>query len=195
MGAEVRCELWRHGFAPDGGGALRVWVSPRPLARYDILGRGRLLARRAVAKVAGVPRGIAEREIAVLTNRLGWGKVGLAADEVEALGPGNVIVVTLKFSDVTLVASELGNREIAAEIIARSLADRLDLFLPTDIPVDEHLADQIILPMALAGGGSFRTVELSAHARTQLGVLAAFLPELRIDVGPDGKGAWLVRIG
>lgn len=195
MGADVRCELWRHGFAPDGGGALRVWVSPRPLRRLDVATRGRVLARRAVAKVARLSSGIAEREIAVLTNRLGWGKVGLTVEEVEAVGSGNIVVATLKFAEVTLVMAELGNREVAAEYTARNLADRMDRFLPTDVPVDEHLADQLILPMALAGGGSFRTVEPSAHTRTQIGVLAAFLPELPVAVEPDGRGAWLVKIG
>jgi RNA 3'-terminal phosphate cyclase (ATP) len=195
LGADVKTELWRHGFPPEGAGAMRTWVSPRPLGRLELLERGRVLARRATAKVAKMSRGIAEREITVLENRLRWGKSAYVVDEVEALSKGNVVVVTLRHTDVTVVDYELGNREDPAEVYANALADRLDVFLATDIPVDSHLADQIVLPLALAGGGRFRTVEATPHLLTQLDVVRSFLPDLRLSAEPDGSGATLVTIG
>jgi RNA 3'-terminal phosphate cyclase (ATP) len=38
-----------------------------------------------------------------------------------------------------------------------------------------HLADQLLLPMALAGGGSFTTLLLSPHAATNMDVIKKFL--------------------
>jgi RNA 3'-terminal phosphate cyclase (ATP) len=53
------------------------------------------------------------------------------------------------------------------------------------VPVGEHLADQLLVPMALAGAGTFRTGPLSLHARTNLDVIERFVP-LRFDVAEQG---------
>jgi RNA 3'-terminal phosphate cyclase (ATP) len=37
-----------------------------------------------------------------------------------------------------------------------------------------HLADQLMIPLALAGGGAFRTTGLSPHSRTSLEVIRMF---------------------
>ena len=39
------------------------------------------------------------------------------------------------------------------------------------MPVGRHLADQLVLPLALAGGGSFRTLPPTQHTRTQLDII------------------------
>jgi RNA 3'-terminal phosphate cyclase (ATP) len=41
--------------------------------------------------------------------------------------------------------------------------------------VDEHLADQLLLPLALAGGGSFATGQVSDHLRSNALVIETFL--------------------
>lgn len=38
-----------------------------------------------------------------------------------------------------------------------------------------HLAEQLIVPMAIAGGGVFRTVEPTEHTKTQLQLVPRFL--------------------
>jgi RNA 3'-terminal phosphate cyclase (ATP) len=194
LGADVRTELWKHGFSPEGGGALRTWITPRPLRPLHLLERGRLLARRGVAKLANLPRGIAEREVGVIERRLRWGKTALAVEEVDADCKGNVVAVILRHGEVTIVDDQLGNTEDRAEVFANALCDRLEVFLATGVPVDERLADQIVLPLALAGGGSFRTLEPSAHLMTQLDVLRQFLPDLKVTVEPDGRGHTTVNI-
>jgi RNA 3'-terminal phosphate cyclase (ATP) len=49
-------------------------------------------------------------------------------------------------------------------------------YLAADVPVGEHLADQLLIPMALAGGGEFRTVPLSSHTTTNAALIERFLP-------------------
>jgi len=44
------------------------------------------------------------------------------------------------------------------------------------VPVGEHLADQLLIPLALAGAGSFLTTPLSLHATTNIHVIEKFLP-------------------
>lgn len=42
--------------------------------------------------------------------------------------------------------------------------------------VEAHLADQLMLPMALAGGGAFTTAEVTLHSWTNAAVIEAFTP-------------------
>ena len=48
-------------------------------------------------------------------------------------------------------------------------------FLAASVPVGPHLADQLLIPLALAGGGSFDTVAPTSHTRTNIDVLQMFL--------------------
>ena len=42
--------------------------------------------------------------------------------------------------------------------------------------VDEHLTDQLLLPLALAGGGEFSARVISQHTETQAWLIEQFLP-------------------
>jgi hypothetical protein len=54
-------------------------------------------------------------------------------------------------------------------------------YLVSGAAAGEHLADQLLLPFALAGGGSFTAEKLNLHARTNIDVIAKFLPvEFRV---------------
>jgi RNA 3'-terminal phosphate cyclase (ATP) len=44
-------------------------------------------------------------------------------------------------------------------------------YLDAGVPVGRQLADQLLLPLALAKGGAFRTLPLTLHAQTQLELL------------------------
>jgi RNA 3'-terminal phosphate cyclase (ATP) len=48
--------------------------------------------------------------------------------------------------------------------------------------VAEYLGDQLMLPLALAGGGGFTVDEVSMHARTNAEVIETFLP-VRFEFG------------
>ena len=52
-----------------------------------------------------------------------------------------------------------------------------------------HLADQLVLLLALAGGGSFRTLAPTLHTRTQLAVIERFLGAV-VAAAPDASGRW-----
>jgi RNA 3'-terminal phosphate cyclase (ATP) len=58
--------------------------------------------------------------------------------------------------------------------------------------VGVHLADQLLIPMALAGGGSMVTVEPSPHTRTNMDVLRRFLA-VEVEVGNE-NGAWTIEV-
>jgi len=59
-------------------------------------------------------------------------------------------------------------------------------------PVGRHLADQLLLPLALAGGGSFRTLEPTQHTRTNAGVISRFL-EVDFAIEPADGSTWRIE--
>jgi RNA 3'-terminal phosphate cyclase (ATP) len=177
MGPRVEATLKRPGFYPAGGGRMRVVIQPtRELARLDLLERGALESCDATAMVANLPRAIAERELRVVGERLGWAGDRLhTATHDDSIGPGNVVVITLESENVTEVFTGFGQRGVRAEAVAEGVARLAAEYLEAGVPVGEHLADQLLLPMALAGGGALRSLEPSSHAQTQADVIRTFL--------------------
>ncbi len=67
MGIHQQTTLLRHGFYPAGGGVVAAEVSPVALFNTLQLGeRGNIVQMRGEVLLAGVPRHVAEREIATL---------------------------------------------------------------------------------------------------------------------------------
>lgn len=177
MGPAVDTVLERPGFYPAGGGRFRVEIAPvRALERIDLGERGAVRERRVVVKVASLSRRIAQREIDVLVARLGWPHACFCIDVVrDATGPGNAIVAEVESEHVTEVFTGFGTRGVRAETVAEAVAGEIIEYLSAGVPVGRHLADQLVLLMALAGGGSFRTLSPSDHTITQRQVLDRFL--------------------
>jgi RNA 3'-terminal phosphate cyclase (ATP) len=192
MGPRVEATLERAGFYPAGGGRLAVSIEPcAKLAPLAVEERGAIVGRRARAVVANLPRGIAERELRELTSRLGWGAEGAFSIETctDSLGPGNVVMTEIESQHLTEVFVGFGMKGVAAEVVALGVADETNRYLASGAPVGQHLADQLVLPLALAGAGSFRTSDVTPHTRSQLAVVERFL-EVRPRVQRLDDGTW-----
>jgi RNA 3'-terminal phosphate cyclase (ATP) len=190
MGPRVEATLERPGFYPAGGGRLRVRVAPCPrLQPFELEDRGAIVKRAARAVVSNLPWSIGQREIQRLGERLGWEAGAFCVEEVESAGPGNVVLVELACEHLTEVFVGFGEKGVRAEAVADRAADQLTAYLASDAPVGPHLADQLVLPMALAGGGRFRTAAPTPHTRTQLAVVQRFL-EVTVALSPLPDGSW-----
>lgn len=193
MGVDTHIELERHGFYPAGGGVVRAEVRPgAPAQRLDLLERGPLTAIRAEAIVAGVPGGVATREIERVAQCLPG-----VEQQIRQLpsreGPGNALLVELVHGALSELFTAFGEKGVAAESVAAQAVRAARAYLASQAAVGEHLADQLLLPFALAGGGSLTTSRNSAHLATNLEVIKTFLP-VAASVLPHGDG-WLVRVG
>jgi RNA 3'-terminal phosphate cyclase (ATP) len=153
----------------------------------ELLERGDTVSRRARALVAHLPGEIARRELEVVRHKLGWSEAELEIVQVgDSAGPGNVLMLEVETEHVRELCSAFGQRGVKAETVARRAVDELRHYLASKVPVGVRLADQLMVPFALAGEGAFRTLPLSDHSRTNLEVIRAFLP-LRIDVRESGE--------
>jgi RNA 3'-terminal phosphate cyclase (ATP) len=194
MGPRVAAVLERAGFYPAGGGRFTVEVFPiRELQRLDLPQRGEIRRQSARAVVSRLPASIAQREIRTLAEALSWPPECLRAESVESPGPGNVVTAEIESENVTEVFTAFGRKGVPAERVARDAAEQVRRYLASGAPAGEHLADQLLLPLALAGGGIFRTLALTPHARTNIEVLRRFLP-VEVPCRQIGEDLWEVAV-
>ena len=195
MGPQVTATLVRPGFYPAGGGELIVDIDPAEgLARLDLIDSGRVVSRTARAIVSRLPRHIAEREVATLRRKLALSDRETVVEEVMSVGPGNVVLVEIESENVTEVFTGFGQRGVPAEKVAAGVARQTTRYLEAGVPVGEHLADQLLLPLALAGSGRYRTVAPSTHTTTNIETIREFL-DVPIDVETVDRSVSEIRVG
>ncbi len=177
MGPRARATLARPGFYPAGGGQFSVEIEPSStFEKLVLLERGEIRARRATAVVSQLSRGIAERELKQVQAILHWSPGDCRIESVaNPLGPGNVLSLEIESEHVTELFTGFGEKGISAEQVGTRAAKEAAEYLAAGVPVGRHLADQLVLPMALGQGGTFRTLKPTGHTLTHLELLRTFL--------------------
>lgn len=176
MGAKVELTLARYGFYPRGGGEIRARIAPaKQLGALALVARGALLRGHAEAYVAAIPMHVAQRELEVIRRRLGFAQSDLLLQALpNDAGPGNAVTITLEHEHVTEVFTGFGEKGVPAEIVAEQAVEGARAYLAASAPVDEHLADQLLLPMALGSGGSFVARTVTPHLHSNAAVIERF---------------------
>jgi RNA 3'-terminal phosphate cyclase (ATP) len=194
MGARIEAVLERPGFYPAGGGRFSVTIDPPArLSGLELLERGEIRSRRAVAILSALPRHVGERELRHVVRETGWDPASQEIREVVSPGPGNVLLLEVESEALTEIFAGFGERGVPAEEVAARALREMRRYLDAGVPVGEHLADQLLLPLALAGAGAFATLPLSLHATTQIDLIPRFL-DVRIGVKERGDGGCIVDL-
>jgi len=196
MGPSVELELRRPGFFPAGGGRFHARIEPvKKLSRLRLTERGAIRGQRARVWLSKLSPEVAERELAVVREKLRWRSEECGVENVaHPKGPGNALVLEIETEHVTEVFTGFGERGRPAEEVAQEAIEAARGWLEADVPVDEHLADQLLMPMTLAGGGSFRTTRPSLHSTTNAAVIQRFLP-VPIRFEQESELVWRVTVG
>ena len=161
MGVRVLTLDAAPGFYPKGGGRLRLEMDAGPLRPVTLTERGRLLRTEA-------------RSIA--TDSLE------RADYVRSFSVGTAVLVRADYEGCRLGASALGKRGKPAEKVGAEAARAMKSLMGVrqdgaGACLDEHMADQILPYLALAGGESaVRVAAVTDHCRTNIWVIEKFLP-------------------
>ena len=192
MGGVVGRTLERRGFYPAGGGRIVARIeSVGTLGACTILERGEITGRSLRVLLANLPQHIAEREIAVALTLLNWSESSASIERVEALGQGNAVLIEIDSVHTRELCTAFGEAGVLAEAVADKAAQQVRRYLAAGVPVGCHLADQLLPVMALGGGGSFRTLALTQHAKTNADIVRMFTGAT-IEVSPEGRD--LVRV-
>ena len=194
VGISATVELERHGFYPAGGGAIHATIQPwQAKASLDLQERGKAIGRHADVLLANLPAHVASREAQAIKHGLHWSHAEVDEQEVSADGPGNAIIARLRHTNVTAVFTAFGELRKAAEQVAQDCVKQVRRHAEGVAPVCEHLADQLLLPLALGAGGSFRTVKPTEHTRTNAAIIARFLGEVVVITGDGDATVVTVR--
>ena len=152
MGAEVTAELVAPGFYPAGGGEIRVSISPcHNLETLHLLERKAKPEVSAQAVVSNLPAAIAERELDVVRRELGLSEERTAVAEISSSGPGNVVTLEVDTGEVCEIFTGFGEINVTSAQVGHRVAQEAKEFIESDVPVGKHLADQLLVPMAMAG--------------------------------------------
>ncbi|HOW72317.1 MAG TPA: RNA 3'-terminal phosphate cyclase [Phycisphaerae bacterium] len=196
MGPRVSATLERFGFYPAGGGRFTVAVEPAArLNAIELLERGVIRSHRARALIANLPQTIAEREIDLLRRRTAWAASDYAIEALgEAQGPGNVVLIEVECEHVSEVFTGFGEVRHSAEAVATHALQAYQRYLKAEVPVGPYLADQVMLPLAIAGRGAFMTMPLTLHSITHVELIRQFLG-IEMQVQNVDSDRWQVGVG
>ncbi len=194
-GHEVTATLTRPGFLPVGGGTFTAVIRPAGTAQpVELVERGRVHSTAARAVVAKLPRHIAERELKVIRERLSLRPDVLQVEEIShSRSPGNYVTVDVESDRLVEVFAGIGQRGVTAEKVAGRVVRAVKEYLAADVPVGPHLADQILIPLALAAGGRYRTLSPTLHTHTNMAVIRKFL-DVEIQADPVNENRWEISV-
>lgn len=177
MGAVIQASLLSYGFYPAGGGKFRVEVKGSGsggLKKISLEQRGKHIENSASCIVSKIPFDIAADEAAIIARKLGWDNQWCNPMEVKSHGPGNIIMIKVKSENISMVFTGFGQKGISRERVADTAVKQVKSYLEKDLVVDKYLADQLLVPMTVAGGGGFITGKPTLHTHTNIEVIRKF---------------------
>jgi RNA 3'-terminal phosphate cyclase (ATP) len=175
MGVEATLTLEKAGFYPPGGGMIRANIAPvRALKPLTWTERGVPRGVRGLSGAANLPAHVIQRQRDQVHARMDK-SLTVETLEMNALSPGSVLLLLAEFEKGRGCYTGLGKRGKPAEAVADEAIHGMKRFLASSATVDEHLADQLLLPCALASGVSeFSTPEVTQHLLTNAAVIEQF---------------------
>ncbi|HIQ33304.1 MULTISPECIES: RNA 3'-terminal phosphate cyclase [Acinetobacter] len=176
LGIEVEFKLNKAGFFPIGAGEIQIKIQPwQHRNKLNLLDLGALQSTEAFAAVLNLSgeAQIAQRELATLNKRL---KLDTQQQfHLNGISQGNTAYVKVEHQHHTQLFTALGEMRKSAEQIANHLAEQVKQYIASQAVVDEYLADQLLLPLALGQGGEFTAQCISEHTRTQASMIEKFI--------------------
>jgi RNA 3'-terminal phosphate cyclase (ATP) len=212
LGYDFALELFEAGFYPEGGGQMTARVQPAKKATsWDGRSRGTLVEAQVLSTSTGLPLGIAARQSERALAKLREKGVYAQADNLplpSRVSKGTMCIVVGVFEHTRAGYAALGEKGKPAEKVADEAAEPFCDFMASAGAVDEHLADQLVLPLALAAAGRqgtepvisrFTTRKITEHLVTNADVVGRFIDveiaifgrvgsEGEVRIAPKGKG-------
>jgi RNA 3'-terminal phosphate cyclase (ATP) len=190
MGGALQLETKRWGWYPKGGGKVIASILPVPeLSGVDLTWQGRLQDTYVLSAVSNLSMSVAERQRDQVLKRF-RGQGGGKELRIELLkgpspGTGTVVFVRARFENGVAGFTSLGKRGKPAEKVADDACSDFIEFMASGAAVDDHLADQLVLYMALAKGrSSLIAGRITKHLATNMWVIEQFLP-IRFEVDEE----------
>jgi RNA 3'-terminal phosphate cyclase (ATP) len=190
--AKVNLEKW--GWYPVGGGIVKATVEgtagSQGVCGLDITQRGKLQRVRGISASSNLPKHIRGRQAGTVVQLLRSAGLNPRVDEIDApsKGQGTAVFLWVECDNALAGFTALGERGKPAEQVAEEAGRDLLAYLNSQAALDRYLADQLVLPLALAGDPSHLATEtVTQHLLTVAWVVGRFLPgRVRVE-GAEGQ--------
>lgn len=206
-GLRATLSLQRAGFWPEGVGEFRgqVQTPGEPPLRVDVPARGTLQDVEVRSLVGGVPFDVAARQARAAETALRERGIYCHAENLPlpvGKTPGTLVFIRAQFENTFASFAAVGDRGAPPEEVGSKAAHALADFMQSPGALDEHLADQILLPAGLLASGRlgpsspgttrFTAARITPHLRVTAALLEQFLP-VRVELMDEGAVAVLPR--
>ncbi len=176
--ADVDIKTLRHGFYPRGGGIVLSRTSySYPLSNIDLGLYSSIKEIKGLSYVANLPFHIARRQAEAarkILEKFGYEKyVGRIEidSSIPALDKGSCIVLWAITDNSVVGGDAIGEKGKPAEKVGEEAALALINVLRSNVAIDPHALDNLIIYMALADGKSkIKILDLTSHAKTAIDI-------------------------
>jgi RNA 3'-terminal phosphate cyclase (ATP) len=186
MPVKIDCELTKYGFYPSGGGEVVARVDPtiKRNSPLFLVEKGSLQTRQMI-----MIHSKAENVCTKINDKLApFYKCNPV--EVQSVGKGlPVLCAFFKYPSFNEMITVYHQRNIPKTV--NDFTNFVSEYQDSDAPVDEHLADQLLLPLSLISGGTYKAVSVSKHSKhfeTNMMIIHMFLGYPRIHVTQVSNG-------
>ncbi|MCF6155132.1 MAG: RNA 3'-phosphate cyclase [Candidatus Brocadia sp.] len=180
IGFDAEIQTLRSGYYPRGGGEVFVKINPaRPQHPIRIDVRGKLIQVMGISAVSNLDVNIAHRQQTQAKKNFLERNIPheISVVETPAIGKGTMLLLVGKFEHSQCCYFSLGAIGKRAETVSDEACNEFFSFLETRGVIDEYLADQLILPLALTKRTSqFITPRITQHLLTNIEIVKLFLP-------------------
>lgn len=170
MGCGFSAKLEEPGFFPKGSGRVGAEVFPSKPKPHDFTKRAHGKEKlHCIIRSSNLPLHVGEREEAQVKKEFPEAEV--KKFDTRSKSTGNAVTLCSGL----LAANALGSVGKSAEEVAKEACGKMRDELSSGACVDRHLADQLLLYLALAGRGSLLTSEITMHTQTNMIIIEKFL--------------------
>jgi RNA 3'-phosphate cyclase len=193
MYGSVKAEVIKRGYYPRGGGEVTIEIQPSLFKNsWNNIGQQNppvnLTERGELIKIQGIVNSSSDLEKRSVGHRIAESAFNCLKDKgykanidiqySHTMSSGCGIVLWAQFKNnsscpVITGSDKLGERGVTSEEIGKKAAKKLVDRIRCSAPVDEHLADNLILLLAIAGG-KIKTEKISNHTMSAIYVAEKF---------------------
>jgi RNA 3'-terminal phosphate cyclase (GTP) len=179
---QLEVEVIKRGFFPKGGGRILVHFDPAKLPQHLApINLVETVPEHSISIQAWATPDLEQRRVSqrlLDSFQAAWQRdcpIGRACcGEAVAPGSGAVLVAWSDNQVVPIGIGVLGQKGVAAETLGQQAAQALSELLSRPEPVDEHLADQLVPYLGIAGG-QMRAQSITPHTLANCAVTSQFL--------------------
>lgn len=185
FGLQAAVERHRTGFYPAGGGEATLFLAPSTLSELELTERGELVGVTVLSRASHdlTDSDVARRQAETAATRLedaGLDVLERSVTSTAADSTGSALTVVIEYEETKAGFDALGEPGKQSEAVANTAVDRALAFHEGAAAVDRHVADQLLVFLALASG-RMRVPELTDHVESSLSLLERFGFEVSVD--------------